>query len=190
MGKLADNIIEYICFAGTFTGSLILFAILIKHLPNAFEKRIGNNTNQRNKQSTVSKLNSNSYSSKNRFNYFWKHLILIIFIWGTIFGISLYFSSSNSTFLREAERKQDSIINVQKLQLEKSEKKILELQNEMKENAAGLGIGQTGSGGSFGMAALEGYAAALEVRFLAPLLIMCLRTYGTRCSINSIRCNF
>lgn len=135
MGKLADNIIEYICFAGTFTGSLILFAILIKHLPNAFEKRIENNTNQRNKQSTVSRLNSNSYSSKNRFNYFWKHLMLIIFIWGTIFGISLYFSSSNSTFLREGEQKQDSIINMQKLQLEKYEKKIFELQNETKENA-------------------------------------------------------
>jgi hypothetical protein len=35
---------------------------------------------------------------------------------------------------------------------------------EMKENPAKLGIGQTNSGGGMGMAALEGFVAAIEVR--------------------------
>ncbi|KAI0297303.1 hypothetical protein B0F90DRAFT_1740908 [Multifurca ochricompacta] len=35
--------------------------------------------------------------------------------------------------------------------------------NELKENPARLAIGRTGTGGSLGMAALEGYAAAIEV---------------------------
>ena len=130
MGKLADNIIEYVCFAGTFTGSLILFAVLIKHLPNAFEKRLESNTNNQDNECLTT-----SESKNNKFISFFKHLGLILFIWAIIFGISFLFSSSNSAFLREEERKQDSIINVQKSQLEKSEKKILELQNETKENA-------------------------------------------------------
>jgi hypothetical protein len=37
---------------------------------------------------------------------------------------------------------------------------------EMKEEAAKLGIGQTGCGDGNGMAALEGLVAAIEVRFL------------------------
>lgn len=126
MGKLANNIIEYVCFAGTFTGSLILFAILIKHLPNAFEKRIKNKTNSQEKYLKVSGLE--------KLSLFFTHLGLIVLIWGMIFGISFFFSSYNNTFLREKEQKQDSIINVQKLQLERYEKEILELQNETKEH--------------------------------------------------------
>lgn len=34
---------------------------------------------------------------------------------------------------------------------------------ELKEEATKLGIGRTGAGGKMGMAALEGYAAAIEV---------------------------
>ncbi len=36
---------------------------------------------------------------------------------------------------------------------------------ELKASPRHLGIGQTGSGGKGGMAALEGYVAILEVRF-------------------------
>lgn len=35
---------------------------------------------------------------------------------------------------------------------------------ELKEDCQKLGIGRTSSGGKLGMAALEGYAAAIEVR--------------------------
>lgn len=130
MGKLANNIIEYVCFAGTFTGSLILFAVLIKHLPNAFEKRLESNTNDQD-----NKCLTTSESKNNKFISFFKHLGLILLIWVIIFGISILLSFSNSAFLREEERKQDSIINIQKSRLEKYEKKIFELQNETKENA-------------------------------------------------------
>ena len=37
---------------------------------------------------------------------------------------------------------------------------------KMREHPQELGIGQTGSGGGYGMAALEGLVAALEVSFL------------------------
>lgn len=129
MGKLADNIIEYVCFASTFTGSLILFAILIKHLPNPFEKRVENNTNpHKDKNLGTSGLRKNKLSL-----FFFNHFVLIVFIWVLIFGISFFFSSKSSTFLREKEQKQDSIINIQKLEMEKYEKKIFELQSDMKE---------------------------------------------------------
>ena len=38
---------------------------------------------------------------------------------------------------------------------------------EMRESPAKLGVGQTNSGGGLGMAALEGFVAAIEARILA-----------------------
>lgn len=48
---------------------------------------------------------------------------------------------------------------------------------KMREHPQELGIGQTGSGGGYGMAALEGLVAALEVRQL-PSLIMDEMSWG------------
>lgn len=41
---------------------------------------------------------------------------------------------------------------------------------ELKDDTAGLCLGETGTGGSTGMGALEGYAAALEVRLAVSIV--------------------
>ena len=42
------------------------------------------------------------------------------------------------------------------------------MMKDMREEPHKLGIGQTGSGGGYGMAALEGLVAAIEVRAARP----------------------
>jgi len=55
--------------------------------------------------------------------------------------------------------------------------------NELKEDPIKLAIGRTVTGGSIGMAALDGYAAAIEVLVLYPIFA------DIRSVLKSVRCS-